>query len=421
MWSENSIPRRYIGYNFQTSVSDHWRFRGVFIMSVLRILLINFLVAVGLYGICEITVSTYVYFSSGQSIWVAEEAGKTVQFDPVMGYKLTETPSRYLKISYGVLSSLGTIEGNAQGFPDRDDFPTEKKSPDQRVLAVLGDSFTAGNYLSHNWPDRAEDLLKMKGEDVALLNLSGDGWGLGNWASIIDGILQQDPYELDGLIFAVWKWDLGRRFRYADYRDQNRRAAMQVSGWSRDDHPKDLAEAMETLDGAGPENSWIVSSEEFDAVLRGKQMSHPVWRFVVFDRVKSLLTPVVHQFRRGRNDEDWAERTACVEESDPDRIALFDSIKSYAQDRDLPILVVYIWSREGLINGAVNADLCRRENARAFAEHIGAEFVDGGAAFTGVPRSQLKQLWLPHDGHWGQGGSDVFAAFMTNILVRPWP
>ena len=390
-------------------------------MAVLRVLLINVLVVVGLYGICEIAVSTYVYLSSGQSVWVAEDAGKTVQFDPVMGYKLTETPSRFTRITDGVLNYVGTFEGNAQGFPDRDDFPAERASPDQRVFAVFGDSFTAGNFLSRNWPDRAEDLLKLQGEDVALLNLSGDGWGLGNWASIIDGKLKQDPYELDGLIFAAWTGDLWRTFRYADYRGQKRRAAKNASGWRLEDRPKDLEEAMQTLDGAGPEQSWIVSSEEFDAVLRGKQLAKPEWHFVIFDRVKSLLRPVVHQFRRTRDGADWAERQGCAGESDPDRIALFDSIKRYAQDRDLPILVVYIWSREGLINGSVNTDLCRRETAREFADRIGAEFVDGGDAFAGISQDQLEQLWLPNDGHWGQGGSDVFADFMAKILDGQWP
>ncbi len=389
-------------------------------MAALRIVLINVLVVLGLYGICEIGVSTYVYLTSGQTVWVAEEAGKTVQFDPIMGYKLTETPSRFARINYGVLNYVGTFEGNAQGFPDRDDFPADRASPNQRVYAVLGDSFTAGNFLSHNWPDRTEDLLKMQGEDVALLNLSGDGWGLGNWASIIDGMLQQDPYELDGLIFAVWTWDLGRSFRYADYRGQKRRAATHIKGWNPDDHPKNLEEAMEALDGAGPEQSWIVSSEEFDAVLRGKQLAQPDWRFVIFDRVKSMLKPVIQQFRRTQG-EDWAERPRCTGEGNPEKIALFNSIKTFAQDRDLPILVVYIWSREGLINEAVNTDLCRRENAREFAEYIGAEFIDGGDAFAGIPRNQLKQLWLPNDGHWGQGGSDVFADYMTEILVRNWP
>ncbi|WP_424831969.1 hypothetical protein [Ruegeria sp.] len=389
--------------------------------ATLRVFLINVFVIVLLYGILEIAVSTYAYLTGGQTVWVAEEAGNTVQFDPVMGYKLTQTPSRFTRINDGVMNYVGTFEGNAQGFPDRDDFSAERTAPNQRVFAVLGDSFTAGNFLSHNWPDRAEDLLQSQGEDVTLLNMSGDGWGLGNWASIVDGMLEQDPYELDGLIFAVWTWDLGRPFRYADYRGQKRRAAGHVSGWKLDDRPKDHAEAMEILDGTGPEQSWIVSSEEFDEVLRGKQLAQPGWSFVVFDRAKRLLKPVVHQFRRTQNGENWAENANCVGESDPDRLALFELIKNYAQARDLPILVVYIWSREGLINGAVNTDLCRRENAREFAELIGAEFMDGGEAFTDIPKDQLEQLWLPNDGHWGQGGSDVFADFMTKTLSGNWP
>jgi hypothetical protein len=37
----------------------------------------------------------------------------------------------------------------------------------------------------------------------------------------------------------------------------------------------------------------------------------------------------------------------------------------------------------------------------------------GIAAFENVPRGpdMRERLWLPHDGHWGQGGSDLFARY----------
>ena len=60
--------------------------------------------------------------------------------------------------------------------------------------------------------------------------------------------------------------------------------------------------------------------------------------------------------------------------SGADRIA--DAIGDHAADRQIPVLVVYLWSREGLIRGDVIFDECRREGAWFFVGPIGAEFLD---------------------------------------------
>ena len=58
--------------------------------------------------------------------------------------------------------------------------------------------------------------------------------------------------------------------------------------------------------------------------------------------------------------------------------------------------------------------------ARRFANAIGAEFVDGGRAFEDLAEDEFDAHWLPYDGHWNQRGSDRFAAFILEVLVR-WP
>ena len=385
-----------------------------------RLVLINVLVIFVLFAVVELAYSTYVYLTANQSarVWAAEDSGRTIRYDPVKGYTLTRTPSRFTNIAHGVLNYVGTIQGNNQGFPDRDDFFYGRKSPDQRRYAVLGDSFTAGNFLSHNWPDRAEDILSAQSLDVDLLNLSGDGWGLGNWTSIVDGMLGVEPYELDGLIFAVWTWDLARKFTYSDHRGQQRRAARYASGWNPDTHPQSEEEALAALDGTGPASSSIISTEEFDALLRGETAIEAKWQFALTEMVKSVLQPTVQTLRKSWQGEAWDQRFGCNGETDPDKLELFETIKNFASERDLTIDVVYIWSREGLIDGNPVTDLCRMENARDFADRIGARFINGGDVFAGIQRDQLKQLWLPNDLHWGQGASDLFASFMAGILAE---
>jgi hypothetical protein len=100
--------------------------------SIFRIFLINIAIIFIIYAVAEAVYSSYLYRTSKQTIWVSEDSGRTVHYDPVKGFSLTQTPSRYLRIINGVFNSIGTLEGNAQGFPDRDDFTYARATPEQK-------------------------------------------------------------------------------------------------------------------------------------------------------------------------------------------------------------------------------------------------------------------------------------------------
>jgi hypothetical protein len=265
--------------------------------------------------------------------------------------------------------------------------------------------------LARNWPDRAEDLLRRQGHDIVLLNLSGDAWGLANWTSIITGMLETEAYQLDGLIFAVWAFDLRRVFFYSDHRGQARHAFAPT--WDPSSHPQNVQEALSTLDGAGAANSWIVSAEDFNAVLRGDILleSNPKWRFALLKNTKAIVSPALCSLRRKfqGKEHDWL----CPREREPNKLRLYDTIRHFAAERDLPILVLYIPTKKELLSSTARTNVCLREEVRHFAEYIGADFSDGRDAFAGVKPQQVRQLWFPTDLHWDQGGSDIFAHFMA--------
>jgi hypothetical protein len=58
------------------------------------------------------------------------------------------------------------------------------------------------------------------------------------------------------------------------------------------------------------------------------------------------------------------------------------------------------------------------DDKREFAELLGAKFVDGSLAFEGLSKQEVRDLWLPYDGHWAQGGSDRFGRFMVEVLTK---
>ncbi len=375
-------------------------------MKWLRWIFGNLVIFLALYIVIEVAYSGYCYlFALPTSFWTFEHPGRTIQFDSYRGFFLTTTPSRYARITRGVVEYVGTLQGNAQGFPDRDDFSPARPSANQRRYAVLGDSFTAAQYIQCNWPDKAEDLYLEGRQALQLLNFSIDGGGLANWASIIRNILAKDRYQLDGLIFAVHPADLYRKFFVADQIDSQTLAFGRVDKWDIAVQPKALADARQFLKDKPLPNTFILSSTEFDAALLGHWRPPRKWEFRITSSVWQILEPAL------------TPRSAFPTTLEPGQLALIKEIRRFADEQALPILVVYIPNRDELLRPGRSTGI---EMVKRFSEMLGAKFLDGRQAFRGLSRQQIKACWLPYDGHWNQLGSDRFAQLMSQE-IRTWP
>ena len=342
------------------------------------------------------------------SFWLFEDSGRTWQFDPVRGYRLTATPSRFLRATDGRFEYVGVARGNAQGFADRDDFTPKRGRPGVRRVAVFGDSFTAEEHLGQNWPDRAEDLARGRGEPVELLNFAVSGAGLANWWSVLTKLVAAEDYELDGVVFAVFGGDLRRKFTVWDHRGGDHPLFGRAPAWDPSTYPTTLDEARPFLK---PHPGHILAPEAFERALQGR------WPRVVPHRLRPFRLTRARRAFRPQTDEGQPEGD---DDPDPARDRLVADIARFLADRRIPALVVHIPDRSSLLDPAHAPSWPRRE-AEDFARAIGASFLDGGAAFAGLRPSEIRAQFLPHDGHWGQAGSDRFAAFLLDHLDRLQP
>ena len=339
------------------------------------------------------------------SFWLFEDSGRTWQFDPVRGYRLTTTPSRFLRATDGRLEYVGVARGNAQGFADRDDFTPRRTRPGVRRIAVFGDSFTAEEHLGQNWPDRAEDLARDRGEPVELLNFAVSGAGLANWWSVLTKLVAAEDYDLDGVVFAVFGGDLRRKFTVWDHRGGDHPLFGRAPDWAPSTYPATLDEALPFLK---PHPGHILSPEAFERALQGH------WPRAVPHRLRPFLLTLARRAFRHQPDEGTAEGD---DDPDPARDRLVADIARYLVDRRIPALVVHIPDRSSLLDPARAPSWPRRE-AEDFARSLGAAFLDGGDAFAGLRLPEIRALFLPHDGHWNQAGSDRFAGFLLKSLDR---
>ena len=360
----------------------------------------------GGYVLCE-SAATLLALHGGlgqrrKSLIVYENGGQTLHFDPIEGIRLGPTPSRYARITNGTLEYIGHARGNNEGFPDRDDMHPSRSNPASRRLAVFGDSFTAGQFLKIDWPDRAEDLTRQTPQPLELLNFAIDGGGLANWWSVLTRMVQPQGYQLDGLVFAVFSGDLRRGFSITEYRGYTHPMFARVPSWNPRTFPLTPEQAQTYYD---PWDASIVDQREFEAFLAGTWRPRPPVPFVASLLWQKVLHPA---FRRTEMS------LRGVVEVESERRAMIEDIRHVLQSLNIPALVVYIPTKDSLIQQGAPLE----SDTRDFAKWIGAECVNGSLAFAGRTAAQIRADWLPYDGHWGQGGSDRFARFMVGTVSQ---
>src|SRR5262249_27705591 len=102
-------------------------------------------------------------------------------------------------------------------------------------------------------------------------------------------------------------------------------------------------------------------------------------------------------------------------EFEPGRKRLIADIRRYLDGHQLPALVVHLPSRSSLLSPDYESAL-HLEKAKLLAKELAAAFVDGGQIFAGKTPAEVRDLFLPYDGHWNQRGSDLFAEFIIERL-----
>lgn len=354
-------------------------------------------------AVAEVVCSLAVFFADlpSDTFWIFEESGRTFHFDPVRGYRLTTTPSRVARITNGEVEYVGVYRGNEQGFPDQDDFTVDKPAHVDKRYLVFGDSFTAAQFLHRNWPEYIE---QQQDDRWQLYNFSTDGAGLANWWSNFVHIAEEEAYQYDGVIFAVFAGDLRRSFSVAEHRGFDRHMFGRVPTWTPAEFPQTDAEAKKYLRAR---RGYILSGQAFGRAIQDRRLR-------VRKRGLEHLW-ITHSGYRALRSALAPDESAPPGELSAGQRALISDIQARLQSRGIQPIVVHIPMREEILSGSVN--LWKAET-QEFARILDARFVDGSDAFAGLSPLMLRDEWFPFDGHWAQGGSDRFARFFLRVLAE---
>lgn len=329
-----------------------------------------------------------------------------VRFDPVSGYRLSNTPHRVTQFMDGQQAFLSWHKGNAQGFPDDDDFHPSRTDRQTRRIVVLGDSFTEAVAIEVNWPNQAQRLARARGHRVEFLNTALAGSGLANWWSIVTNMLDREDYELDAIVIAVYMDDLCRRFLSSETRGYRAVQFGLARTWEPKHYPRTLEEARGGF-ASGP--FYVVSTDEFDRLVARRRAP---FRLALYGNARTFLTLLKLSVS---SDFDL---------TDPERLKLVEDLATYVRQRKLRAYVAFIppipngRSQDQLREWKSYYPIERNQDLERFVEHLGATLIDGTRMYGDRDSVAAMTLWNPSDGHFSQDGSDEFARLIVDTLEK---
>lgn len=313
--------------------------------------------------------------------------GGTSRYDADAGYLWTPGELRLMRVRHDTVLFDTRFRVNHSGFPVARDF-TDDAAP---RVALVGDSATAAIFLDRPWFTAAESHAgRGLASGFAIDSYANDGFGLGNWWGVYRRwIRDRDRYR--HLVVASSGNSDQRGFMAATSKpDGHYYAILDRPGARLDEAP-----LHRTIEYASPDEMDALKSQ----VARASLPPLGLWATPIFlARMTAWWTAI---FGRLAHAEPRASELSLV--------ALLEDAREHGKS----VSLVVIPSAEPFADylaGKIPEELKR---LRETAEQSRAELVDGYRLLKEAvlaARISPAELWLRGDPHWGQKGSDLFAA-----------
>ncbi len=329
------------------------------------------------------------------------DTGSPLRFDPISGYRISNTPTPLAQFADNKLVYVSEWRGNQQGFQDSKDFTAKPTDKNTYRIAIMGDSYTAAPYLKVNWPERCEMLANEEGVNLEFMNFAVDGSGIANWWSIVTRLLEPEGYQIDALLFAVFDDNLERSFFFSQchkgytwcgYDPIPYGLKWDVSNW-----PTTPKEAMRS----SYRDAALVSQERFDRALQEKRFLPVRPYFAKYMRTTMQFVILLYRLL-------WEQ----PEQNQELKSMMWEQMAKFASDRGVKVYVFRVPHQGTLSYPESNAQI------EDFSIRLGADYYDGVKAFPeGKSHEEYSDYFLYKDPHWCQLGSDKFADYVYEIIA----
>ena len=342
-----------------------------------------------------------------------------ISFDPIMGSRLTDSkPCRLVRIVNGKVIYDNIFKGNNMGYNSYIDFVPKKSSPDVFRIVVLGDSFTAEEFLKMPWPQKVQNILNEKYRKVEIYPFAIDGGGLYNWYSIMKKEVFP-KFDMDALIIAIFPGDLMRGFsifhstesslyfirlgqipRTPEIFNRYVLPRMRKLGYVANDDS--INKAIKYY------SKWHHPQIRPNAVIFITKQSR---RFIRYLHLRRSLKNIISN----KYKFDWNIFKYYYGEK---RVKMLAEIIETCKKRKIPVILSSVPSWEEIIESKYHRPFFDIE-IEGIAKHFGIYYHNGYKAFQGhYKKRELFKNYYTLDAHWTQMGSNTYAKDIANYIIK---
>lgn len=346
---------------------------------------------------------------------------ETARFDSIAGFRWSSEPTTVMKAGNGKLEYVNTFKGNNYGYHSKKNY-LQNKLPGVYRIIVLGDSFTDAFFLQTPWPDRVEQMLNERNQPIELYSFSVNGGGILNWHSIFFREILHN-FEFDAVILAIFGNNLNRDF-FVMHHEKGSAKAMYFPDAPNYKIFSDVSKSTKGIPVILPKNTFSHFLDHYknplqwyEADLFSLNLLHHLVMKTLFRHGKqpdlsNLLANYIYSTGTDITDED------IIRKYGNHKISLLKEIITVCQENQKDITLVAIPERTGAILTMQKNPVQIATEVEHLSSMFGTRYWNGYSNYTGGNEKIIDTHFMASDGHWNQYGSDFFARYIYEALIK---
>ena len=333
--------------------------------------------------------------------------------DSISGFRWIDNGAITLKVCRGEVVFKQLIKPNNAGFISPSEFEPKKKDTTVFRWLVFGDSFTDGYFLRQNWPSRLDSAFRSDQRRIEIHSFALNGSGIKTWARVLDW-LDKTNYQYDGVIIACFGNDLSR-----DDFIMYHSGPYCYYGWGNLNKPTSLARERLILEAG--------SIESANQLLSGNnaspkfQLLLPYYSKILFKEgeqlfvLRSQYRQLFEKYISSENDPKIISRESLAIKYGTEKMAIVENMLSSCSQKKKKVILATIPEKMGLTIYKQEKDIQLNLEMRWLATENNMTFFDGYRSL--MSNQKAGEMFLRHDGHWNQFGSDCFANHISSVII----
>jgi hypothetical protein len=268
---------------------------------------------------------------------------------------------------------------------------------------VLGDSFTAGEYLQTSWPSRLNTYAFGDSVKYEFYSFAMGGSGFAKWYSQFFNEIVPN-YNFDAVIIAVFGDDFKRDMLYGDCK--NGKVMYYKSNT-----------LIDSLSINADKINWVEAAQYNSNNDLLARISLPNGLLL-----QNVLFELLNHFEISKKNQDYYKSISIKKDNSSDSYCGDDFISRYGQQKfdylsevltycsqnKKPVVIVSVPSLE-LLEWSHYDDFVLNKELEFIADTFDLKFFNSYPYFSKLKQDKLDSMFIENDGHWNQCGSDYFA------------